>query len=130
IVLAVIASGKHVVCEKPFARDSAEGAAMLSAAERTRIIHLLGTEFRFGTGQATLTRAVRGGAIGTPRFGLFELQLPTHADPQAELPGWWQLESEGGGWLGAHGSHVIDQIRTTMGEIVGVSASLQRLSDR
>ena len=39
-------------------------------------------------------------------------------------------ESEGGGWLGAYGSHVIDQIRTTLGEITGVSASLQRISNR
>ena len=130
IVLASIEARKHVVCEKPFARDAAEAAAMLDAAERAGVVHLLGTEFRFGTGQAQLARTVRSGAIGTPQLGLFELQLPTHADPTAELPDWWELASEGGGWLGAHGSHVIDQVRSTMGEIVGVSASLQRLADR
>jgi predicted dehydrogenase len=130
IALEAIGAGKHVVCEKPFARDANEGASMLDAAERAGVVHLLGTEWRFGTGQANLTRAVRAGVIGSPRFGLFELHLPTHADPSAELPEWWQLENEGGGWLGAYGSHIVDQIRTTMGEIVGVSASLQRLSDR
>ncbi len=77
-----------------------------------------------------LSRTVRSGAIGAPQHGLFELQLPTHADPSAELPDWWQLESESGGWLGAYGSHVIDQVRSTMGEIEGVSATLQRLADR
>jgi predicted dehydrogenase len=130
IVLAAIAAGKHVVCEKPFARDAAEAERMLDAAERAGIIHLLGTEFRFAAGQAQLTRTVRSGTIGTPQLGLFELHLPTHADPAAELPAWWQLASEGGGWLGAYGSHVVDQVRLTMGEIVGVSASLQRLADR
>ena len=130
ITLAAIAAGKHVVCEKPFARDAAEARTMLDAAERAGVIHLLGTEFRFGSGQALLARLVAGGSIGTPQHALFELQLPTHADPAAELPGWWQQRSEGGGWLGAHGSHVIDQVRSTLGEISGVSASLQRLADR
>jgi predicted dehydrogenase len=130
IALAAIAAGKHVVCEKPFARDVAEARTMLSAAERAGVIHLLGTEFRFGPAQALLARLVSEGTIGTPQHALFELQLPTHADPAAELPDWWQLRSEGGGWLGAHGSHVIDQVRSTLGEITGVSASLQRLADR
>ena len=130
IVLEAIGAGKHVVCEKPFARDVAEARTMLDAADRAGIVHLLGTEWRFGAGQALLSRTVRSGAIGAPRFGLFELELPTHADPAAELPDWWQLEAEGGGWLGAYGSHVIDQVRSTLGEITGVSASLQRLADR
>jgi predicted dehydrogenase len=103
---------------------------MLDAAERAGIVHMLATEFRFGTAQAQLSRTVRSGTIGTPQLGLFETHLPTHADPGAELPQWWRLASEGGGWLGALGSHVVDQVRSTMGEIMGVSASLQRLSDR
>jgi predicted dehydrogenase len=129
-VLAAAEAGKHIVCEKPFARDAGEATTMLQAADGAGVVHLLGTEFRFGTGQALLARTIRSGAIGEPRHALFELQLPTHADPAAELPDWWQLESEGGGWLGAHGSHVVDQIRSTLGEIVGVSATLQRISDR
>ncbi len=130
IVLEVVAAGKHVVCEKPFARDTAEASAMLDAAERAGVMHLLGTEFRFAAGQAQFARTIRAGVIGEPRHALFELQLPTHADPSAELPDWWQLESEGGGWLGAHGSHVVDQVRTTLGEVVGVSASLDCIADR
>ncbi|MEZ4290977.1 MAG: Gfo/Idh/MocA family oxidoreductase [Myxococcota bacterium] len=42
IVLAAIAAGRHVLCEKPFARDAAEGARMLEAAERAGIVHRLG----------------------------------------------------------------------------------------
>lgn len=130
IVLEAIEAGKHVVCEKPFARDVVEASRMLDAAERAGVVHLIGTEFRFATGQAHLARTVHSGAIGVPQLGLFQLHIPSHADPRAELPDWWQLTSEGGGWLGAYGTHIIDQVRSTMGEISGVSASLQRLSDR
>lgn len=130
IVLAAIAAGRHVLCEKPFARDAAEGARMLEAAERAGIVHRLGCEFRFATAQALATRAVRSGMIGAPRLATFLFQMPALADPAAEVPDWWRRAEEGGGWLGAYASHVIDQVRTTVGEISGVSASLGQVADR
>jgi predicted dehydrogenase len=130
VVLGAVAAGKHVLCEKPFARDLAEAREMLRAAEGAGVVHLLGTEFRFAPGQALLTRTVRSGAIGDPRFMLFALQLPTLTDPAAEMPAWWDDASEGGGWLGAQGTHVIDQVRTTIGDIARVSATLMTLSPR
>jgi predicted dehydrogenase len=130
VVLDAVAAGKHVLCEKPFARDLGEAREMLRAAEAASVVHVLGTEFRFAPGQALLTRTVRSGAIGDPRFMLFVLQLPTLTDPAAEMPAWWDDVEEGGGWLGAFGTHVIDQVRTTIGEITKVSASLATLSPR
>ncbi|MEO8695544.1 MAG: Gfo/Idh/MocA family oxidoreductase [Acidimicrobiales bacterium] len=130
IALEALAAGKHVVCEKPFAADAAEARTMADAAQRAGVVHLLGTEFRFATGQAHLTRAVAAGVIGTPRLAVFMLQIPSLADPRAELPAWWELESEGGGWLGAYGSHVVDQIRVTLGEFDRVSATVQTLAPR
>ena len=57
IVLDAIAAGKHVLCEKPFARDAGEARRMLEAAEAAGIVHMLGTEFRYSTAQAHATRA-------------------------------------------------------------------------
>jgi predicted dehydrogenase len=130
VVLDAVAAGKHVLCEKPFARHLDEARGMLSAADAAGVVHFLGTEFRFAPGQALLTRAVRSGAIGDPRFMLFVLQLPTLHDPAAEMPAWWDDAAQGGGWLGAHGTHVIDQVRTTVGQITRVSAVLETLSPR
>jgi len=130
LVEQVVSAGRHVVCEKPFGTDAAEARAMLEAAERAGVVHLVGTEFRYATGQALLRRIIRAGAIGEPRMATFMLHIPLLADPTGELPGWWSSAASGGGWLGAQGSHVIDQIRTTLGEIEGVSATLDRLSDR
>jgi len=130
IVLDVVAAGKHVVCEKPFARDAAEGQRMLDAAAVAGVVHLLGTEFRWSTGQALATRLIREGAIGDPRMATFILHVPLLADPSGELPTWWADAGEGGGWLGAQAAHVVDQVRTTLGEFEGVSASLPLVADR
>ena len=127
---AAIAAGKHVLCEKPFARDATEGAAVLDAAERAGVVHLLGTEFRFDPGQAVLARAVQTGSIGTPSIATIVLHVPMLADARSEVPGWWSDASQGGGWLGAHGSQVIDQIRVTLGEFRSVTASLLQLTPR
>jgi predicted dehydrogenase len=129
VVLEAIAAGRHVVCEKPFARDVAEARRMLEAAEKAGVVHLFGTEFRFATGQAVATRAVRAGLIGAPRLATFMLQVPMLADPSTEVPAWWSEASQGGGWLGAYGSHVIDQVQHTLGAITGVSASLELVSE-
>jgi predicted dehydrogenase len=129
LVLEAIAAGKHVLCEKPFARDAAEARRLLDAAEAAGVVHVLGTEFRWATGQALLARVIAQGRIGAPRLASFVLQIPLLASPSAEVPGWWSDAGQGGGWLGAQGSHVIDQIRVTLGEFEGVSASLPSLAE-
>ena len=130
LALAAIAAGMHVICEKPFARDTAEAATVLAAAEAAGIVHVLGTEFRWDPGQATLARAVAAGDVGEPRLATVILYVPMLADPSAEVPAWWADARAGGGWLGAHGSQVIDQMRVTLGEFAGVSASLPLVADR
>ncbi len=130
LVHEALAAGRHVLCEKPFARDAAEARTLLAAAEKAGVVHLLGTEFRWSRGQAAATRAVRGGVIGRPVLALFVLEIPLLADPGAEVPEWWSDGSQGGGWLGAHASHVIDQVRTMLGEFTGVSASLVNVTER
>ncbi len=129
LCLEAVEAGKHVLCEKPFTRDAAEARAVLAAAEQAGVVHFLGTEFRFAPGQALLARTIRGGAIGAPRLATFLLHIPLLAGPDVEVPGWWSDADQGGGWLGAQASHVIDQIRSTLGEFATVSASLPHVGD-
>lgn len=122
--------GLHVVCEKPFAANLAEASAMLEAVERAGVVHQIGTEFRYATEQALLRRQVAAGAIGTPRLATFLMHLPMFADPSSQAPDWWTDAASGGGWLGAQGTHMIDQIRSTLGEFEMVSAGLPVVADR
>jgi predicted dehydrogenase len=66
LTLAAIARGCHVLCEKPFARDAGEAKAMLDAAERARVVHMLGHEFRCDPVRVTFARTIAEGAIGVP----------------------------------------------------------------
>lgn len=130
IAIAAARAGKHIVCEKPFARDTEEARRMLAAVEEAGVVHLLGTEYRFSTGQALATRALRGGMIGEPRLATFLITMPGLADAGAEVPAWWADASQGGGWLGALCSHLIDEIHDTCGDFEGVSVSITNLVDR
>ncbi len=116
--------GRHVVCEKPFALDAHEAARMLDAATRAGVTHLVGHEFRWAPDRATVARAIHDGLIGDARTFTLVQYVPLVADPAARVPHWWFDAARGGGWLGASGSHVVDQVRTWLGEFASVSASL------
>jgi predicted dehydrogenase len=130
IALEAVAADKHVLCEKPFARDASQARSMLDAAEAAGVVHLLGTEFRWASGQASMARVVARGEIGTPKLATFLMHVPLLADPTGEVPAWWADTTQGGGWLGAQAAHVIDQVRVMLGEFSGVSASLTQVSAR
>ncbi len=128
--MAATRAGKHVVCEKPFAIDLEEARAMLAAAEAAGVEHRIGHEFRWATERAITARAISDGLIGEPRFVTLVQSMPLVADPEARVPSWWLDPEKGGGWLGASGSHVIDQIRVWLGEFESVSAALTKVSAR
>jgi predicted dehydrogenase len=130
LTLKAIARGCHVVCEKPFAFNATEGQAMLDAAEKAGVVHMVAHEFRWLPDRALFGRAIAEGLIGEPRFLVFDQLIPFCADPATPLPKWWFDKASGGGWLGAGGSHLMDQIRAWLGEFATVSARLFLVSDR
>ena len=130
LAIAAVEAGCHVLCEKPFAMDTAEAEAMLVAADAAGVCHLVGHEFRWASDRATVGRAIAEGRIGEPRLATLVSYVPLVADPGTRTPPWWFDPSAGGGWLGASGSHVVDQIRTWLGDITEVSARLNVVSAR
>ena len=126
-VMQAIAAGRHVVCEKPFAKDLDQAREMLAAARDAGIVHALRAEFRFDSAQALLRRVVADGLIGDPVMFSRLYQQPG-GDESEPLADWWIDADQGGGFLGAFGTHMIDQVRSTVGEIVAVSAILRKLT--
>jgi predicted dehydrogenase len=130
LVLKALERGCHVICEKPMALNATQARAMLAAAEREGVMHLIGNEFRWQPDRALLGRAIADGLIGEPRFLTLTQYIAFAADPAARLPSWWFTREAGGGWLGASGSHLIDQVRAWLGDITSLSAALPIVSDR
>jgi predicted dehydrogenase len=130
LTMTAILRGCHVLCEKPLAKDTSEARAMLAAAERAGVAHLVGFEFRWATERALIARAIAEGLIGKPKLAMLAQYMPLVASPEARMPAWWFDEDAGGGWLGAHGSHIVDQVRTLFGEFASLSATLPTVSAR
>jgi len=130
LTLTAIAHGCHVICEKPMANTTAEARTMLQAAERAGITHLIGHQFRWQPERAIVARAINDGLIGEPRLLTLTSYLPLVAALDAKMPDWWFDEGAGGGWLGAHGSHLVDQVRSWLGEFASLSAALPLVSER
>jgi predicted dehydrogenase len=125
--LLAIAAGKHVLCEKPMARDVAEAESMLAAARAAAVVALLDHEFRFHPARATLARLLRSGDLGDPRLLVAFDDLSLYVAPHRSAPAWWFDAEAGGGWLGASGSHLIDAAQVWLGPIRSVLGVVERL---
>jgi len=124
LAITALKRGCHVLCEKPFAADIGEAQAMLAAAQSAGKVHMMGHEFRFEPLRATIAQVIAAGMIGEPRLASLVTLLPQLPTSEGEMPDWWFDPGAGGGWLGALGSHVVDQLRTWLGEFDSVSATL------
>jgi predicted dehydrogenase len=90
----------------------------------------VGHQFRWTPERAILARAIAEGLIGTPRLATLVQYMSLVASPEAKMPSWWFDPKAEGGWLGASGSHLVDQVRTMLGEFASVSAALPIVSAR
>ncbi|RJP14528.1 MAG: gfo/Idh/MocA family oxidoreductase [Candidatus Abyssobacteria bacterium SURF_5] len=61
---AVIAAGKHVISEKPLAMDSREAKLLLSATERSKVVHAVVYNYRHYPMVAQLRAMIQEGELG------------------------------------------------------------------
>ena len=95
-VKAIIAAGKHVICEKPLAMTSAQSAEMAALARASGKICAVCYNIRFYPLNEQAHAMVGAGDLGDIRFvtGLY------HQDWLAKATDWnWRLQSEVGGAL-------------------------------
>src|SRR5258706_7307119 len=67
IVVAALAAGKHVLCEKPLALNRGEAEAMLRAAERAGRVHMTAFTYRFTPAIQYARRLIEKGELGQLR---------------------------------------------------------------
>lgn len=125
MVLRSLAAGKHVLAEKPMAMTAEEAAEMVRAAASAKVLAVIDHELRFLPGRLKAYEMVRAGEIGVIRHARCDFRAPHRGDPQA-VWNWWSDRGEGGGALGAIGSHSIDSLLWFLGaDVESVFCSLK-----
>ncbi|MEP6693218.1 MAG: Gfo/Idh/MocA family oxidoreductase [Chloroflexota bacterium] len=122
--LAALAAGKHVICEKPMARDAGEAREMLAGAERAGVVHAIDHEFRYTPARSKVKELLEARAIGDMRLALVMEMTGMLVDPARPRQEWWLRRDRAGGLLGALGSHWIDSLVWWLGAVERVSSEL------
>lgn len=121
IVMAAIANGKDVFCEKPLALNLVDARQMLCAARAAGIRHQIGFNYRFAPAVQLAKRFIDEGKLGTI-FHFRGMYLQDWIiDPM--FPMVWRLNRDicGSGSLGDLGAHVIDLAHYLVGSIKTVT---------
>jgi predicted dehydrogenase len=121
--LAALRAGKHVLCEKPTALHAGEAQQMWEEAKKSGRLALIDHELRFHPGRVRMKEKIDEGFTGPPTLVEFHTQGPFRADPSRPWS-WWSDAAQGGGSLGALGSHAVDAVRWLCGEFEAVRGRL------
>jgi len=105
ISIAAMEADKHVLCEKPMAKTSAEAKEMVEAAKRTGKKLTIGYDNRFRADSQHLHKLTSEGALGDLYYA------KAHAVRRRAVPTWGVFldeEKQGGGPLIDIGTHALD----------------------
>jgi predicted dehydrogenase len=130
--LALLAAGKHVLCEKPLAPNHADALAMTEAAQMAGVVNMVNLTYRNAPAIQEARRMVRAGEIGEMRhveasYRQSWLVSKAWGDWQVEDKWLWRLSTRHGstGVLGDVGIHILDFATYGAGEdIVSLHADL------
>jgi len=116
-----ISLGLPVVCDKPFAPQSASARQVLEEAERAGVLLTVYQNRRFDADLLTVRAVIDSGEVG--QVTRFESRIEQYAPPGG-------IPSSGGGILLDLGSHVVDQALLLFGPVVSVYAELDDADGR
>lgn len=124
LVMAALDAGKHVYCEWPLGRDTAEAERMLRAAQRAGVVHLAGMQAQTVPALLHLKQLIDEREIG--RVVSASLEIAGLWSPV--FPGsmeYLQKAESGGNYFTIAGGHALDVFRSVLGPIAELTASAQ-----
>ena len=126
IALRAIASGRHVLCEKPLALTSADAREMYQAAERAGVRHMTAFTYRFVPAMRYMKHLISTGALGRP----WHFRAKRMQDWGRRFLGWRQQAAAAGtGELGDMLSHRLDFGHYLIGPLVRVLARMKQVHE-
>lgn len=125
-ILAAIAAGKHIYCDKPLVVTAEEAARVEEALAGYQGIGQMTLQYRFYPATLRARELVEEGFLGD-LIGLRGAYLHSGSvDPERPM-GWKQLASAGGGVLRDLGSHILDLVDHLVGPFAEVQAETRVL---
>jgi predicted dehydrogenase len=113
VAIAALEAGKHVLCEKPLARNPEEARAMVDAAKKNKVFLKTGSNLRYFSNTRKAKELIDSGAIGKP---LFARGWIGH-DGKKILHSWnVKKDLAGGGTVLDNGAHILDLFRWFVGD--------------
>ena len=121
IAVAAAQNGKHVLCEKPLAMSVKQAQAMLGAAQKSRIVHMVCHNYRRIPAIALAKKIINEGALGQIFHYHARYAQDWLVDPDYSLN--WRLDKKtsGSGALGDINAHIVDLARYLVGEFTKVN---------
>jgi predicted dehydrogenase len=119
IAEALLASGKHVLCEKPLASTVEDAEATVKAAEASGLVAACGFSYRRSSAVSAIGEQIKQGALGEILHFDGRYWCDYSADPDA--PTSWRYDGPiGSGALADIGSHLIDLSEQLCGPITKI----------
>jgi predicted dehydrogenase len=123
VVEGLLAAGKHVLCEKPFASSITDAEAMVAAAQASAAQAAVGFTFRRSPAITAIRDQVRSGAMGAPVHFNGHYWCDYGVDPKGPMS-WRYQGPPGSGALADLGSHLLDLAEFVCGPISSVSGAV------
>ena len=127
MVIAALEAGKHVVCEKPMARNLAEARDMQRIADRVGTVAMVNHQLRFLPIRMRIHELINEGYIGEPHAASVMVHRSSLNDPHERPWGWLMEQEKAGGMLGATGAHYLDALRWWFGEVKAVAGAVSTM---
>jgi predicted dehydrogenase len=119
----ILAAGKHLLLEKPTALNVQEAIELREIAQSRNAITTMDFEFRFVPAWQRLAELLAEGYVGQKRLIKIDWLVSSRAD--ASRPwNWYARREQGGGALGAIGSHLFDYVNWLFGPVARLCGRL------
>jgi len=128
--IAAARAGKHVLCEKPLARNASEARRVLEAVRSAGVKHMCGFNYRFLPAIRLARQVIEEGRLG--RILQFRARYLQSSLADPAFPFRWRLDRDlaGSGVVGDLGSHIVDLARFLVGEPASVMGRMATFFDR
>ena len=123
--IEALAAGKNVYCEKPFAMNRSEIAAIGEALKMSKGMMQASYNKRFLPAFSMARAAIRSGVLGKISSFRAEYYHSSYLNP--EKPYAWRMskEASGGGALADLGSHATDLVRLVLGDVDSILTDIR-----